>query len=469
MGESRTGRSSRKGLLWTLIPLVVIVIVAVIVVVVATHVDDDSTATPAGIPPRPALIQPVATIAPVNASDPEPTPEGVAATLAPLVGVPAVGNLTGEVIDAISGTSLWSRNPTTPMTPASATKILTAAAALLSLPLDGRITTNAVMGSGGQVILVGAGDPTLTEQPVGQPTLFTTPPRISDLAAQIRRSGVAVTSVGVDTSAFSGPSMASTWETSDIAAGNIAPIQSLMADSGRKDPLGLYSPRTATPAVDAGSALARALGLSGDAVREVSAPAGAKVLASVTSAPLSTRLADMVTQSDDVLAETIGIEVSKATGGQASLVGAVSAVRKVLADNGFDLTGVTLDDVNGLSVGNRIPASLLASIIESAAGGNAVAGTKPAAQAKLRPLLDTFPVGGANGTLSDRFVGEQSGAGWVRAKTGTLTGVSTLSGIVQTTDNRVLVFALMSSGTNPADARPALDDIASALHGCGCR
>ncbi len=84
--------------------------------------------------------------------------------------------------------------------------------------------------------------------------------------------------------------------------------------------------------------------------------------------------------------------------------------------------------------------------------------------------LDGLPVAGGTGTLADRFDPTTNpGAGWIRAKTGTLTGVSSLTGIVQTIDGRVLSFALMSGGTSPADARPALDDVAGDLRECGCR
>jgi D-alanyl-D-alanine carboxypeptidase/D-alanyl-D-alanine-endopeptidase (penicillin-binding protein 4) len=57
----------------------------------------------------------------------------------------------------------------------------------------------------------------------------------------------------------------------------------------------------------------------------------------------------------------------------------------------------------------------------------------------------------------------------VRAKTGTLTGVSSLAGTVVDTDGRLLVFAWLSNGTSPADSRPRLDALAAALRGCGCR
>ena len=57
--------------------------------------------------------------------------------------------------------------PGKPLIPASNAKILTAVAALLGMPADRRLTTKVVAGADGQVILVGAGDPTLSAQPPG--------------------------------------------------------------------------------------------------------------------------------------------------------------------------------------------------------------------------------------------------------------------------------------------------------------
>jgi D-alanyl-D-alanine carboxypeptidase/D-alanyl-D-alanine-endopeptidase (penicillin-binding protein 4) len=91
--------------------------------------------------------------------------------------------------------------------------------------------------------------------------------------------------------------------------------------------------------------------------------------------------------------------------------------------------------------------------------------------AKLRPLLTALPVAGGSGTLATRYGGSASGGkGWVRAKTGTLTGVNALAGMVVDVDGRVLVFAFMSaSNRDPErDVRPALDVMAAALRGCGC-
>jgi D-alanyl-D-alanine carboxypeptidase/D-alanyl-D-alanine-endopeptidase (penicillin-binding protein 4) len=448
---------------WTVIPVLVLIVVAAVVAVVAVTVDSGGPEPAANAPARPAPASANPAIVPVAATAPEPTAAGVAAQMAAVARDPRLGTLGAEVSDAITGQTLWSVNPGTPMTPASTTKILTAAAALLSLPLDATLTTRVVDAGNGRVVVVGAGDPTLSVQPDGTDTFFTDAPRIADLAAQIRRSGVAVSSIAVDTSLFTGPEFASTWETADIAGGSIAPIQALMADSARNDPTQLYSPRSATPALAAGGDLARDLGLSTDAVSSGTAPQGARVIASVTSAPLETRLRDMLVDSDDVLAETMAIEVARARNMPASLDGATSAVTAVLRDAGFDMSQVTLRDTNGLSTQDRIPAGVLDDLLRSASGTQ-----KP----KLRPLLDMLPIAGATGTLSDRFSsvsGVATAAGWVKAKTGTLTGVSGLAGIVQTRQNRVLTFAFLSTGTNPADARPALDALAVRLRDCGCR
>ena len=83
-----------------------------------------------------------------------------------------------------------------------------------------------------------------------------------------------------------------------------------------------------------------------------------------------------------------------------------------------------------------------------------------------RALLDLLPVSHAEGTLAARF-GEGSGAdaaaGWVRAKTGTLSGVSALVGTVMTEDGRALTFAFLSNGSEVGEARAALDRLAASL------
>jgi D-alanyl-D-alanine carboxypeptidase/D-alanyl-D-alanine-endopeptidase (penicillin-binding protein 4) len=103
------------------------------------------------------------------------------------------------------------------------------------------------------------------------------------------------------------------------------------------------------------------------------------------------------------------------------------------------------------------------------AGNQATDGVNQPRTVALRPLLVGLPVAGGSGTLADRYRGTSApGRGWVRAKTGTLTGVNSLAGTVLDTDGRILVFALLSNGPNPASVRPRLDALAAELRSCGC-
>ena len=465
MGKARGSMRSRLRSRWG-IAAVVVVLIAGIVGVAAVTPTFTEPESPAVSAPEPDPVVATPAVSPVPADAPRPDPAALAATLAAPLRNPDLGRFTGSVADAITGEVLWSVDPDTAMTPASTTKILTAAAAMLALPSDHRVTTKVVQGDRpGQVILVGEGDPTLTAQPVGTPGFYDGGARIDDLADQIRRSGAQVSSIGVDLGAYSGPSSAEGWFPGDVAAGYIAPIEPLTLDGGRTVPTVDESPRSATPGLDTGRALARALGLDPAVVTAASAPSGAGSLATVQSAPLRQRLGQMLGFSDNVLAEAVGREVAAAEGAPASFDGATDAVLATLRENGVDVAGVRLADTSGLSVDNRIPARVLSSIVTAAAGP---VDSRTHADA-LRPMLDYLPVAGATGTLAARYAsGDRTAAGWLRAKTGTLSNASALAGYVVDESGRVLTFALMSNDRPPDVGRPALDAVASTLRSCGC-
>ncbi len=125
------------------------------------------------------------------------------------------------------------------------------------------------------------------------------------------------------------------------------------------------------------------------------------------------------------------------------------------------MTGTHLMDSSGLSVDDRLTAETLDGVITAAAGD---------AHPQLRPLLDLLPIAGGSGTLSNRYLDTDAGraaAGWLRAKTGSLTGTNTLAGIVTDDSGRVLTFALMSNHAGPT-GRVALDAVAEVLRSCGC-
>jgi D-alanyl-D-alanine carboxypeptidase/D-alanyl-D-alanine-endopeptidase (penicillin-binding protein 4) len=413
-------------------------------------------------PPRPPTVKPG--MIPVADTAETPSPGGVAAAVAPAAADPNLGRLGGRITDAITGKELWRVADDVPLVPASTNKVLTAAAALLTLDRQARISTRVVAGSPnpqGPVVLVGAGDPVLSAAPPGVDTWYRGAARIGDLAEQVRRSGVTPTAVQVDTSAFSGPTMAQGWDPTDIDNGDIAPIESVMIDAGRIQPTSVNSRRSKTPALDAGRELAKALGLDPTAVTITTAPSGARQLAVVQSAPLVQRLSEMMDHSDNVLAECIAREVAAAINRPQSFAGAVDAVTNRLSTAHVDTAGAALLDSSGLSVDDRLTAKTLDGVVQAAAGPD---------QPALRALLDLLPIAGGSGTLGDRFLDpatDRGPAGWLRAKTGSLTAVNSLVGVLTDRSGRVLTFAFISNAAGP-NGRNAMDALATKLWFCGC-
>ncbi|MEU4672460.1 D-alanyl-D-alanine carboxypeptidase/D-alanyl-D-alanine-endopeptidase [Amycolatopsis sp. NPDC023774] len=396
-----------------------------------------------------------------------PSANGVASALAGPAGASALSQLTGSVIDPATGSVLWDHGSTTPLTPASTTKILTVSAALLSMDPTKRIVTKVVQGSSpGTVIIVGGGDPSLTALPIGTDSpLYPGAAHVDDLVAQIKKADPDVQKVQVDVSAYAGPTTAPGWEPGDAPSTYGAPIVPAMADGGRLNPSVDETPRSGNPATTLTQLVADKLGAQ--AAGTAKAPADAKVVAQVQSAPLPDLAYALLQISDNVLADALGRQVAITEGAQASFSGAAASVKKVLADHGFDVTGLQLSDTSGLSNQNKVPARLLAQVLAEAAAPDGKNPDTP----KLRPLLAGLPVAGSPaGTLAARYATPNSaaGKGWVRAKTGTLTGVNTLAGYVLDSDNRVLAFAFMSNGSEKNPGQAALDVLATTLRKCGC-
>jgi len=417
---------------------------------------------PKGDMPEPAAVARV--LQGPDTSGAGPSANGVKSVLSGPAGNGALGQLTGSVIDPATGSTLWDRNAAKAATPASTTKILTTAAALLSLAPDTRLSTKIVQGADpGTVILVGGGDTTLTSLPLGTDSpLYPGGAHVDDLVAQVKKAVPNVRKVQVDLSLFKGASTAPGWEAGDAPSTFATQMAPVMADGGRMNPRDNDSQRIA----NAGTALASTIAskLNASAGGQTSAPKGAKVVAEVKSAPLTELVADTLELSDDTLADALARQVAIANGEEASFAGGAAATLKVLKAHGFDMSGVVLSDGSGISGQNKISALLLAKVLAAAAAPD---GKNPDT-AKLRPILEGLPVAGGTGTLQPRFSKATEGKGWVRAKTGTLTGVNTLAGIVLDKDGRVLIFALMSQGSDKDAGRDALDDVAAALRTCGC-
>jgi D-alanyl-D-alanine carboxypeptidase/D-alanyl-D-alanine-endopeptidase (penicillin-binding protein 4) len=344
------------------------------------------------------------------------------------------------------------------MTPASTTKIATAAAALSALGADHRLTTRAALEPDtGELVLVGGGDPTLTahQDAEGWASLRT----LADAtAAALKKRHISEVTLSYDTTLYAGR------ELHPIGVNdNLAPVTALKADEARTDDSASGpAPRAADPAADATRTFAdllRGKGIKTTSPGPSKATGRAESLATVSSPPLSDLVERMLTNSDNDIAEALARQTAVATGKRADFAGAGQAIGAQLKKLGLPVSGADFKDGSGLDRADRLTAGLLTSLLVKAGDP-----THP----ELRPALTGLPVAGFTGTLTSRYT--DGAAGIVRAKTGTLTGVNTLAGTVVDQDGHLLAFAFLTSNTtDPAAAQSALDRTATALAACGCR
>lgn len=402
-------------------------------------------------------------LAALGTDAPVPDPAALEGLLTPLVTGPPLGAGTpAQVVDVATGEVLFAQAADEPATPASTAKLRTAAAALTTLDPSDTLETRVVAGAApGEVVLVGGGDPTLSRTDPSQ--TYPGAATVADLATQVTAAlpaGTPVTRVVVDNSLFSGPLTASGWGPGDAPSSYAAPVTATAVDGARVSPGSVA--RSGQPGLDAGIALADALGAPGATVTLGQAPPGATTLATVESAPVVRLVEQALSMSDNVLAEALARQVALAQGEPASFEGAARAVLGALQEAGVDVSGVTLADGSGLSRENTVPVEVLAELVTGAADGSLGAGSG---------LLAGLPVAGYDGTLADRGDADPATApGTVRAKTGTLLGVHALAGTVVTAEGRLLAFAVVADEAPGGEvaAEAALDEFAATLARCGC-
>ena len=81
----------------------------------------------------------------------------------------------------------------------------------------------------------------------------------------------------------------------------------------------------------------------------------------------------------------------------------------------------------------------------------------------IEHLLPALPIAGVDGTLKKRMT-DSNACGNVVAKTGTLTGISSLAGYLTTADGRQLCFAIINQGVmRNKDGKDFQDRVCTAL------
>jgi D-alanyl-D-alanine carboxypeptidase/D-alanyl-D-alanine-endopeptidase (penicillin-binding protein 4) len=428
-------------------------------------VTDRATPTPTATQPLdPTPVAAPEVLAPEPAASQTAMPEIPVARLEAVLTSGPLGPDPGAlVLDAASGTPLLDRSATQPRIPASVAKLATGAAALTALDPQSRLRTTVVRGSApGEVVLVGGGDTTLTTarpRRGGYPVRSGLVELADATAVALRAAGTSPVVLHVDDGLFSDPAVSPDWPSTYVGSGVVSPVSALSVDAGRVRPSA--DAREPDPALAAGRALARLLqkrgvAVEGEVARAVPPP-DAEELAAVSSPTVAELVELMLTTSDNDLAESLLRLVAVAAGGAGTFADGTAEVTQRVSDLGVPTGGMKLLDGSGLARGSVIAPDTLARLLAAAADGS---------HPELDHLLTGLPVGGFSGTLWDRFGAGEPGtaAGLVRAKTGTLTGVSTLAGSASV-DGRPVVFVVMSDAV-PGDtiaARNALDRFAAIL------
>ena len=357
------------------------------------------------------------------------------------------------------GEDLFAKDPDEPLTPASLQKLATAHAALSALGPDYTYRTTAIAESGpvngilpSDLYLVGGGDPLLATEEYAAllAAQGAEPTQLDNLAATLVANGLTRIEGGVIAvqTRYDDAASVASWPTEWVEAGAAGTLNPVALNQGYQTPEGIVATAGLLPEPEPALRTAALFDdmLEARTVRiperpGVAAPerdfSGYVELGSVDSAPLSSYLRYMLAHSDNTTAELLLKELGLAWSGTGStLDGALATLESLAADAGRPVLVFPPVDGSGLSPENELTCRQVIDILEIGGPDG--------------PLASFLPVAGRSGTLRNRFV-DSSAAGRVRAKTGSLPGVSSLAGFVTGSDGRPITFAAILNGERLAD------------------
>jgi D-alanyl-D-alanine carboxypeptidase/D-alanyl-D-alanine-endopeptidase (penicillin-binding protein 4) len=344
-----------------------------------------------------------------------------------------IGGRSVSVSVAEEGTILFRRADGAPRTPASNTKLLLAMASFATFGLDHRIETRAAVieiddgVARGDLWLLGRGDPLLRRSSLG------------DLAQALVDAGLVRVTGDVmgSTGFFQRDWDAPGWN--EVARDYV----------NRPTALTFEGNHVANPEREAAAALLRQLEKRGVRVGGRAGagepPGNLEEIAAIESKPLRVLLAKVLRPSwnfgAEVLGKALGAEVAGPPG---TIANGAAAIEGWIASQGVEFS---INDNSGLSYANRVTAAGLVELLEQAED-------EPWGDGLRRAL----PTGG-QGTLEDRLHGVQ-----LRAKTGTLTDISALSGWVFSERRDAWIeFSILSAGMSKSVASDIEDAIVRIL------
>ena len=353
------------------------------------------------------------------------------------------------VVDPKTGDTLYSYNVGKLFVPASNQKLLSGSVALAQLGADYRYRTtfvthgkiaNSVLD--GDLIVIGRGDPTVSDRVKGNAMAFMQGVADSIVARGIHRITGSVRPGG---NAFPDSIYGYGWEWDDLKGESAAPVDELELNEGmtlRAAKVGgrdtVVSVATDSPTNTYLAALTLGLNKRGVVIDH---PAGsidsltatADTIYSFYSPPLRDILKSFLkpsqNQTGEALIKTLGLEK---TGVGTADSGAV-VIKRQLAAWGIDSTSTVIYDGSGMSRHDLVTPEAIVKILVGIQRDTA-----------FTAFYDALPIVGVDGTVRTRMLGSAA-VGNIRAKTGTLEFVRSLSGYVTTAAGEKLVFSMLSN------------------------
>ena len=182
-------------------------------------------------------------------------------------------------------------------------------------------------------------------------------------------------------------------------------------------------------------------------------PDSARVLAEAESKPVEQMIADMDKFSHNFVAEMLTKNLSAITSSSGSIAKGMELINSYMQGLGISSNEYELKNPSGLTRENKLSAHALWKVLWDLRS-----------QLLYEPeFLSSLPIAGIDGTLKRRMKGTAAER-WVRAKTGSLTGIVSMAGYAGRKDGRVIPFVLIYNGSaDEGVVRSSFDNVMQAL------
>ena len=172
-----------------------------------------------------------------------------------------------------------------------------------------------------------------------------------------------------------------------------------------------------------------------DRVIQAACPTDSRMFCEVTHT-IDQLLSPMMKRSDNYYAESLFYQLAALSGNKrATRKDAVGYIDLLIRQIGLNPSDYQIADGSGLSLYNYVSPELLVSLLQYAWHNEAI----------RSHLYAALPIAGVDGTLEKRMR-RTAAEGNVHAKTGTVEGISSLSGYCTSPEGHVLAFSIINQG-----------------------